>query len=289
MPGSKPLKIPLFRLASGRQQVDDRLGISFQQLALEVPFRHVPHRHDFYHIVWIESGQGTFVGDARSHPVGPGTLIFVPPGRVHTWNWSEPVEGYVLSFEPALFFGRLDPPERLLHDLTQWSISQGPGQLNGTLRETLGKKLEELVEEFCNNQEFRAEMLRVQVAALLIWVRRFCVGRESDQVGEQFGPLTSRFLALLELSEGKLQRTEHYLSALSVSSRTLAKVVLAETGKSPSTWIRDRTLIEARRLLSYTDLTISEIAYRLNFRNVSYFVRFYRRLTGMSPGTARRM
>jgi hypothetical protein len=38
----------------------------------------------------------------------------------------------------------------------------------------------------------------------------------------------------------------------------------AETGKSPSVWIRDRTLLEARRLLIYTDLTISEIAYRLN-------------------------
>lgn len=90
-----------------------------------------------------------------------------------------------------------------------------------------------------------------------------------------------------ERAEGKFYRTGQYLSALSVSSRTLVSAVLAETGKSPSVWIRDRTLLEARRLLTYTDLTISEIAYRLNFRNVSYFVRFYRRLTGISPGAAR--
>jgi AraC-like DNA-binding protein len=82
-------------------------------------------------------------------------------------------------------------------------------------------------------------------------------------------------------------RASHYVSALSVDSRAFVNAVLSETGKSPSAWIRDRTLLEARRLLTYTDLTISEIAYRLNFRNVSYFVRLYRRLTGISPGAAR--
>jgi AraC family transcriptional regulator, transcriptional activator of pobA len=101
--------------------------------------------------------------------------------------------------------------------------------------------------------------------------------------------LNSRFLLLLQKEEGKLQRTSFYTSALSVSTRVLVDAVLAETGKSPSTWIRDRTLLEARRLLTYTDLTISEIAYRLNFRNVSYFVRFYRRVSGVPPGASRGM
>jgi hypothetical protein len=46
MASKEPLKIPLFRLASGRTQVDDRLGISLQKLAPRVPFRHIPHRYD---------------------------------------------------------------------------------------------------------------------------------------------------------------------------------------------------------------------------------------------------
>ena len=107
------------------------------------------------------------------------------------------------------------------------------------------------------------------------------------EIADHFHPLTNRFLTLLEKEEGKLYRADHYVSALSVDSSAFVSAVLSETGKSPSVWIRDRTLLEARRLLTYTDLTISEIAYRLNFRNASYFVRFYRRLTGISPGTAR--
>lgn len=285
---SKPLKIPLFDLVSGRTQVDDRLGISFQPLARNVPFRHVPHRHDFYHVIWIESGSGTFIRDGQSYPANSGSLIFVPPGQVHTWKWNETLQGYLLSFEPALLFSQKDRPDRLLHELAQWSTEgNNLRQVSGAVRILLQGRFEDLAREFCTNEEFRDDMLRVQISALLIHIHRLFVGRAPLEAQEHFESLTSRFLSTLEKAEGKFYRASHYLTALSVSSRTLVDAVLAETGKTPSAWIRDRTLLEARRLLNYTDLTVSEIAYRLNFRNVSYFVRFYRRLTGMPPGAAR--
>jgi AraC-like DNA-binding protein len=289
MLSSRPLRIPLFRLASGRKRVDDRLGISFEQLHQHVPFRHVPHRHDFYHVVWVESGCGTFIRDGQSCPVRPGSLIFVPPGQVHTWQWKQTLQGYLLSFEPASLFSQKDRPYRVLHELAQWSTSaKDQGQVNDTVSDLLRARFEDLAREFGSNEEFRDDMLRAQVTALLICLHRLCVGRVPIEIQEHFSPLTSRFLSLLEREEGKLHRASHYLSALSVSSRTLVNAVLSETGKSPSAWIRDRTLLEARRLVTYTDLTISEIAYRLNFQNVSYFVRFYRRQAGLSPGAARR-
>ena len=288
MPESKPLKIPLFPLASGRTEVDERLGISFQKLAQHVPFRHVPHRHDFYHLIWIESGRGMFMRDGRSYPAEAGTLIFVPPGQVHTWKWEQPLQGYVLSFEPVLLFGQPDGISRLLHELTRLSTEAGVRrQAEGSVRDFVRERFEDLGREFCGREEFHDEMLRAQITALLIFLHRLYIGGAPNEPQEHFASLTSRFLSLLEEVAGKLYRTNYFTAALSVSSRTLTNTVLFDTGKSPSVWIRDRTLLEARRLLTYTDLTISEIAYRLNFRNVSYFVRFYRRLAGRSPGAAR--
>ena len=89
MLSEKPLKIPLFPMASGRDDVDELLGISIEQLTKQVPFRKVPHRHDFYHLFWVESGNGTFVSDGQSYPVTRGSLIFVPPGQVHAWKWND--------------------------------------------------------------------------------------------------------------------------------------------------------------------------------------------------------
>jgi AraC family transcriptional activator of pobA len=286
MPTSKPLKIPLFRLASGRTQVDDRLGISLQQLAQSVPFRHIPHRHDFYHVVWIEKGAGTFIRDGQSYPIKPGSLIFVPTGQVHTWESKAALQGYILSFEPTLLFSQSDRPYRLLHLLTQCSAA-AKSLATGVIYDWLRAKFEELAREFCGSEEFRDEMLKTQIVSILICLHRLRSGQGQLEVTDHFHPLTNRFLALLEKEEGKFYLANHYVSALSTDSRTFVNAVLSETGKSPSAWIRDRTLLEARRLLTYTDLTISEIAYRLNFRNVSYFVRFYRRLTGVPPGAAR--
>jgi AraC family transcriptional activator of pobA len=286
----KPLKIPLFPLASGRDDVDELLGISIEELTKQVPFRHTPHRHDFYHFFWIESGNGTFSSDGRSYPLTRGSLIFVPPGQVHAWKWNDTFKGYVLCFEPASLFSGNDRPYHLLHDLARFSATikdRATFQVAGSTYRVLRAAFKDLANESSGNAEFRSDMVRSQVTALLIRLHRLCLSTPSVEVQGYSTQVTNRFFLLLEKEEGKLQRTNYYRSALSVSPRVLVDSVLAETGKSPSAWIRDRTLLEARRLLAYTDLTISEIAYQLNFRNVSYFVRFYRRLAGVPPGASR--
>jgi len=277
-------------MASGRDDVDQLLGISIEQLTKQVPFRHIPHRHDFYHLFWIESGNGIFVSDGRSYPLTRGSLIFVSPGQVHAWKWNDTLKGYVLCFEPASLFSGNDRPYRLLHDLAQFSATtrdRATFQVAGSTYRILRVAFKNLADEFHGSAEFRCDMVRSQITALLIRLHRLCLSTPLVEVQGYSTQLTNRFLSLLEKEAGKLQRTRYYTSALSVSPRILVDAVLAETGKSPSAWIRDRSLLEARRLLIYTDLTISEIAYRLNFRNVSYFVRFYRRLVGVPPGASR--
>jgi len=277
-------------MASGRDDVDQLLGISIEQLTKQVPFRHIPHRHDFYHLFWIESGNGTFVSDGRSYLLTRGSLIFVSPGQVHAWKCNDTLKGYVLCFEPASLFSGSDRPYRLLHDLAQFSATtkdRATFQVAGSTYRILRVAFKNLADEFHGSAEFRCDMVRSQITALLIRLHRLCLSTPSVEAQGYSTHLTNRFLSLLEKEAGKLQRARYYTSALSVSPRVLVDAVLAETGKSPSAWIRDRTLLEARRLLIYTDLTISEIAYRLNFRNVSYFVRFYRRLAGVPPGASR--
>lgn len=188
----------------------------------------------------------------------------------------------------TLLFSQRDRPYRLLHELTQWStVAKNQGQVSPILCNLVRGRFEDLAREFGSDEEFRDDILRAHVTALLICIHRLCIDRAQMDATERFDSLTSRFFLLLQREEGKFHRASQYSVMLSVNLRALVKAVLSETGKSPSAWIRDWTLLESRRLLTYTDLTISEIAYRLNFRNVSYFVRFYRRLTGMSPGAAR--
>lgn len=82
-------------------------------------------------------------------------------------------------------------------------------------------------------------------------------------------------------------RTEHsvsfYAQELCKSPKTLSNLFAIYNHKSPSQVIQERILIEAKRLLSYTDKSVKEIAYDLGFEDISYFSNFFKKHTGLSP------
>ena len=78
-----------------------------------------------------------------------------------------------------------------------------------------------------------------------------------------------------------------YAKQLHVTADHLGAVIRSHTGRTPSDIIRDRLLLEAKRLLIHTSMNISEIAYALNFEDPAYFGRFFRRLMHRTPGDFR--
>ncbi|MDB6080659.1 MAG: AraC family transcriptional regulator, partial [Akkermansiaceae bacterium] len=78
-----------------------------------------------------------------------------------------------------------------------------------------------------------------------------------------------------------------YAKMLGVTSGHLNDTVSAQTGRPAGALIRERILLEARRLLLHSELQIAEIAYHLGFGDPSYFARFFRREDGRPPGDFR--
>jgi AraC-like DNA-binding protein len=78
-----------------------------------------------------------------------------------------------------------------------------------------------------------------------------------------------------------------YAKYLHVTADHLGAVVRGQTGRTPGDIIRERLLLEAKRLLVHTSMNISEIAYALHFEDPAYFSRFFRRLVDKAPGDFR--
>jgi len=93
---------------------------------------------------------------------------------------------------------------------------------------------------------------------------------------------------LLEREFMHLHLVSDYAARLSVSTKTLTLAVRACTGQTPLQMIDDRLVLEAKRLLRLSDLTVKEIAYHLGFDSPSNFVKFFRRHTGFQPGEYQR-
>ena len=83
------------------------------------------------------------------------------------------------------------------------------------------------------------------------------------------------------------QSVADYADQLGVTVNHLNKTVKAATGYTPGQLIRQEIVLEAKRLMQHTDLTATEIGYRLAFDDPSYFGRFFKREVGVSPGQFR--
>ena len=99
--------------------------------------------------------------------------------------------------------------------------------------------------------------------------------------------LIKKFKNLVAQHFAEEQSVHAYAERLGVSTGHLSDVIKSMTGSSPGQLIRNEIVLEAKRLLVHTELTIAEIGYSLSFEDPSYFSRFFKRETGMNPAVFR--
>lgn len=95
--------------------------------------------------------------------------------------------------------------------------------------------------------------------------------------------LFSRFLDLVRLKNSESREVAYYADKLCVTPKYLSEVVRKASGKPASYWINGYTLQEIIAMLKRQDMTVSEIAVRMNFYNQSHFSRFVKNMLGVSP------
>jgi AraC-like DNA-binding protein len=98
--------------------------------------------------------------------------------------------------------------------------------------------------------------------------------------GEQ---LVDGFLKLVQMHCRQERQLDFYAQELCISSKYLAATVKTVTGKTAGDWIEDYVMLEAKAMLTNTDMTISQISDHLHFPDTSTFGKYFRRHTGLSP------
>ncbi len=141
-----------------------------------------------------------------------------------------------------------------------------------------------LQQEMLSNDDMQIEMLRTMLKQLVIHCTRMY--KEQRQiVSMEKGKLdiVRRFNSLVEMH----YKTKHFVAdfadLLNKSPKTLSNLFLQYNQKTPLQIIHERILLEARRLLHYTDRTIKDITYELGFEDIQTFSRFFKNKEGISP------
>lgn len=95
--------------------------------------------------------------------------------------------------------------------------------------------------------------------------------------------IVERFLDLVRENYRTERMIGFYADSICITPKYLSKVVKENTGRSAGEWIESHVILEARALLQSSDMTIQQIAAALNFPNQSFFGKYFKRATGMSP------
>lgn len=98
-----------------------------------------------------------------------------------------------------------------------------------------------------------------------------------------YSPYATKLLALVKENFREHRDTGFYADKMCLTPKYLSKVIKAETGRTVSDWVEEYTVLEAKVMLRRTNMTVSQIADELNFPSQSFFGKYFKRLTGLSP------
>lgn len=266
-----------------------RPGLGFEMFRLSELFaRALPHAVDApqrpeFHIVYLGlRGSGSLVVDFNKVALGANTLTIVVRGRVQQFVPETGVDAWMLLVSPE--FIALDA--RSVDPLRGASVLD-PGwaspalKLPATDRGELLALADQLAAEQARPLDaFQPALLASLLRTFLLRAERVARGADARPAPP---PALARFFTTLERDCTSTRSVAHYAKAAGLSARRLAELLVAHTGKSTKQVVDERVVLEQKRLLAHTDVSVKELAERTGFDEPTNLVKFFRHHTGTTP------
>ncbi len=236
------------------------------------------HRHDYEEIIIITKGQPAHFIDFKKQTVHSPAVIYVAQGKVHEFLPDLQTQGWVIRYQTEFI-----PPSRFHFYSNFLDNINYPLKQEGCVEkfDTLCSLMED--ESMQSPPDYG--VIRHLLMALL--------SKLEAEGGERFGGhgipgsnqlvTFNHFLQVLEQNFKRPEGVEFYAGKMNMTARNLNGVCQRVFARSVSEIIETRKLIEARRLLINTQLSVSEIGYELGYREKSYFTRVFGKKVGITP------
>lgn len=242
-----------------------------------------PRQIDAYTIFWIKEGRGKYHIDFESYTFDGNVLVFLSPGQVFSVDSEKIKEAYQLTFVRDFYCIQTHDAEIACNGILFNNIYETPFiQLTEKDTIKLDFVLEQLVEEFAQNDTAQYDMLQAYLKQFIIYAVR--LKKEHHHIKEDTETkLFKDFSLLVEQNFTQLHSVTDYAQRLGLSPKSLTKHFQKIGSQTPSDFIKNRILLEAKRQLLYSTEAVKHIAFNLGFNDPAYFSRFFTKATGISP------
>jgi hypothetical protein len=242
-----------------------------------------PHKHTFYEILWFDEGISTQTIDYQEYKIEPKTLFFISPNQVHHFEEWQPLKGGSIFFTEDFFLLNHQDKERLfeitfLDNFYEQPFLNPDAVTFSEIRQTI-----DLIITEKKRTDYSTNIIQSLLNILLSQIQRAIDKSKPEKIAKTYIVLYKRLKNLIEIHFKQSLKAGEYAEKLHVTQHYLNLVANQVTGKTTTELIKARSILEAKRLLTFTDFSVSEIAVELGYFDLSYFAKVFKSETNMSP------
>ncbi len=240
-----------------------------------------PHKHNnYFEIIYLSKGKGFHAIDLQQYPITPPVVFIVRKEQVHHWELTNKPGGFVLILKKSFVDNSLD--KELKNLLTQVSAySCILLQDKKVIEQLFEMMVQEYLPELNSNNPVMEGLLKTLLAKILQQAKPV------QQIKRKTSNLFFDFREILSLDKTLRNNVAHYAGLLKTTSQNLNAACRKAINQSAAEVLSEFIISEVKRLLLYTDMTVSEISLSLDFKDNSHFVKYFKRHTGYTPQSFR--
>lgn len=244
-----------------------------------------PHRHDSYVTVLFTKGTGTHEIDFTRYEVSAGSLFFLLPGQVHSWELSDDAEGFIFFTSPEYY--DLHYVNLKLKDYPFFGSPNISRKINIESQD-LNKiiSLLEVIELENNHSDVMKECLIIALLTVMyIYATRHYTEQETTKTDLRLSYFKHYYdyENLIEQNFKTVKSVSEYAVMLDITPKHLNRITQTVINKKASEILVNRVVLEAKRMLIFLDDNVVDIAFSLGYEDYSYFARLFKKHSGFSP------
>jgi AraC-like DNA-binding protein len=248
-------------------------------------------RSDTFSASLLIEGEADYKIGLQDYKMKADSFYFMSPQQLRYYNKLKPWKGFVFLFSSDFIyqFSKLN----LYKEYPFFQLDANVQlQLNKHQLHELVVLLESLHSTYNSNEPDKLKLVYHYLSIVLLLSKKWYFEQNDIKLTDKkvvsllkaFDELLEKhFFDIATQKADKLFSVADFAENLNVSTNHLSDTIKKEIGKTPTQIIKERTILEAKSLLNSTDLTISEVAYFLNFDDPSYFTKYFKSATGLSP------
>ncbi len=238
------------------------------------------HRHDFFFILAIEKGNGEHQIDFENYSIDNYSVFILRPSQVHQLLLKKGSKGYLIAFDSNFY----SPNEKLKKEIFLTVSRNNYYKLKTETYKKLIPVLNYIFSEYSNKKVLFRENIKANLDLFFIELFRQTKNSDIQTKNNSYSiKLLEKLLELIDIHFYNNKQVTYYAEELNITIYQLNSITKKTLGKSCSQLINERIILEAKRNLTATSNQINEISFHLGYDDTSYFIRFFKNKTGLTP------